>query len=146
MNLHILRKKCRYSASGMPMIIIAFQIDSFCYPFGFLFYRFFYSFIIIVTNINGIASNLGSVVTDGSVIVGNFISVATNINGMTGNLGSVVTDVSAVVGNFISVVTNIYGITGNFGSVSSDVIDVGIEVCNFITIVYNFNLFQKVKN
>ena len=84
-----------------------------------------------------------SLMAGGSVIVGNFISVATNINGMTGNLGSVVTDVSAVVGNFISVVTNIYGITGNFGSVSSDVIDVGIEVCNFITIVFKFILFKK---
>ena len=43
----------------------------------------------------------------------------------------------------ICVVTNINGITGNLGSV---VTDISINVWNFITIVYNFNLFKKVKN
>ena len=43
----------------------------------------------------------------------------------------------------ICVVTNINGITGNLGSVFTDI---SINVWNFITIVYNFNLFKKVKN
>ena len=59
------------------------------------------------------------------------------------NTGRIGLDVCIVVGNCIGIGCNINDITGNLGSV---VTDISINVWNFITIVYNFNLFKKVKN